>query len=477
MERMWMLSLFGLALSCGDIAKQSPTELSTPWAVDEPTAATAKLVPIALPTTDDCVEPSIIGAANLENTRRTNPVVTETFGADGCLDERWIHEWDGERMTLETYDFFDPDLALYVYVAPIAYTHVWEHDAEGRVVYQHKTQAGSQTPFYVESKSFDDRGRLVGRTWRNSPFDAFSLDVTYTELWTFDGANTEFTTFTTLEDDLAVAHVRREFAYGQIAREFEAQGTADEQLSLSRRFDTAGGIIEEEIWQRGVPVIHAWIDRRADGTMLRRTQKNLQLGWLDVWQYDGAERITEYTQDETEDGRVDYRAVNRYDAAGNPTFESTEYGFDDPTTRYAQIVRTFDGQNRLIESVDTRTWLRGESQRVRVAYDVSGSGALTTVERLSPQGAVVATTSVTRTLAPDQVEWQRTDTDRDGQPDALETRLWDGDKPLERLFDLDADGVVDSTMQWRYDAAGQLVEAVTDSDADGVADARTLYQR
>ena len=391
MERIWILILAGgLAASCADEAGKS---VGAAWHVPEDAeehaperaagqqAAGEFLEKIALVEDEGCEVASIIGAADLEHDVVGPPRITERFGADGCVDERWQQAWDGDLLTRERYDVFDVSLYYYAYVDPFSYTHVWERDEEGRAVRETQTPDDGE-PLLV-ARTFDDAGRLIETTQRNGLW--MVEGTVHAETWTFHPSNPEEYETHTVEVGDYYSRDRRVFdTDGQIVEQYYAPSREQEHLIRRVERNGEGHSIREETWDRstGNPEAITTIERRADGTMARKVRHSLRMGWLDVWEYDEAEREVLHTQDEDRDGQIEYRAVHRYDEAGNLVLESREYDFANPQTTYSQVEYTFDEQNRMTERLAAQAWMRGQQQRLRLEYDADGPGYLSTLETL-----------------------------------------------------------------------------------------------
>lgn len=480
------------AVGCADTATEpevgEPIVLTTPdpqIAAEQPAdvMTAPHLVELVRLTETACAEQLMIDTPNFGNTDVSEPLVTETFGPDGCADERWIREWDGTTPLTETYGWFDPALAHHVYVQPFAYEHTWTYDAAGRVVMEERTPLENDPTHntWVEETEYDAHGRITRQYRGGSPLQPV-IDWSQEDLYTYGPHSDEFETHTSISNGDVWRITRQVFRPdGQLVErhvESVSHG-APERLVLRREYDADGNLTLEETWRDvdGVAHMRRNFERRADGTLEREVSEDLQFGRLDVTTYDEAERQLVYTQDDDLDGAIDYRKEDRYDADGNLVFTSTEYDFDRPQTRYAETVFEYDARGRMTKQVSTPVYLDGKSLRTTNVYDARGPGYVSTFDRLDESGNLEQTERVTRFISPERVAWERLDSTRDGVLNSLTIRRWAGERPVERLSDHDGDGVLDSIEQWHYDGAGQLTLHVQDADADTIVDSGTIYAR
>ena len=406
------------------------------------------------------------------------PTLQETFGPDGCIDEQWVREWDGDKLLREDYDFFDPNLGKFTYMQPFAYEATFEYDAAGRGTKETRTMAGESDAFSISTTTYDADGRKLEELQTTTQQNGLPFEWERRQTWSYNAAGDVVLTESFANGALTT---RTRTVYDEFGRLIEEHRTNDgvEHLTLRNTWDANDLLSTTQRFRPrdGAAISTTQFERRVDGTKLRTTETSHANGWINVHEFDVAEREVLYTQDSDLDGVADYRRETVYDAAGNMIRHTTAYGFHEANgPRVGEITRRFDSQNREIESLSRQSWLRGDTRRTRTSYDAIGGGYLIEVDLISPDGAVTPT-EASRHLDAERELWRLYDANRDGQLESLTLNRWNGSRLLEVLQDHDGNGFVDSVQQWHFDAFGQLTDEMRDMDGDGVVDQRTTYRR
>lgn len=489
MNTKWMMIAAVLTAGCADVAS-TPEAPGTPFATPEvaPTVRDDRadylaqpkehLVDLNVHVAVDCEEPSMIERRDLGNKVVGQPVVTEVFGPDGCLDERWVNAWDGELKLSTFYDFFDPNLGRYAYVEPRSYTEEFTYDDQGRVLTVRS--AGEDGEVYYEvTYRYDEAGNTVETTRLNSPYhpeNSAREDTTYRETWTYDADGRVLEYLAHYNGEISSG---QRFVYDGDGNELEFWQRTGEQERLVRQRTYEDGRVEklETFSPSGTLESETDYAYRSDGTLERETQRHHTGRWLGRTFFDAQERQIGFEQDTHMDGTVNYRTEQRFDATGNLILERTERDYDSAgrPLHWSETRREYDHQNRLLRAWHSPSWR--DNVVVRSSYTYQGTGYVVVNEELNGNGEPNGTVFRARYLDGDRLAWERRDNDRDGDAEGLLVNRWDGERQLERLQDYDGDGTLDSIEQWHYDAAGQLTDHMIDHDADGVADARTLHRR
>ena len=492
MERFWIAGSLLLFGACSDtmpgaqgfdLAEQpdAPQPSSTtPVVVSDVVDATPVSVSIEAPRPTDCVSEPLIVTLDLDNLTVSEPLMTETIGPDGCVDERWRRRIDDRAQVVwEEYDFFDPEIALYVYVEPVPYEHEWTYDDAGRVVRQARMDLGSETPFYTEEKTYDSRGRLLRHERLNDPLFRTEEGRGIVDVYEYVS---DYEDWAVHENHYAGERTERSRQVfderGRIVERYHI-GSNDVEYRVFRQVFEGERVVSWDAWSPniGTHLVHNDLYYREDGSLMERVEKNHQMGWLNRWTYDEAERQTEYTQDENDDGIVEYREVKQYNEFGDIVFMSTEYDFDRPQSAYSETRSTFDAEGRILESIEQPGWVRdGRRKRTTYTYDATGTGFEREMVWINANGSLTPIMSE-RYLDEDRLLWRRSDPGNDGTAEAIQMQSWDGDLLTAIAWDADDDGTIDSASTFHYDKARQLVAHRGDYDADGIADEQILHAR
>ena len=437
--------------------------------IDQPTPVTYEYV-LEIPPRDGCDEGSLVGPADFTNGQRScSALLEETFGSDGCLDERWTRSCEGSLVADEHYELFDPTAIEPAYFIPMSYYHRWVYDDGGLVVEQTRAHAPDEDPFFRQALTWDDQGRLVSRNQQNDPqFPEWERQ--FEERWTYHAGG----------EILEYIHAGVGWQYGY-RNEFGAAGELLETWKddngakyLQRRnFWTDGVLTSFETFDAAGPYTTTTLQRDAEGRVLRKIEINDRHGWLDEWDFDDAGRVLNHTQDSNRDGRIDYRVTREWTTDGQEKLHRVEYEFNAAgTPRTVNETRTsYDAQLRPVERHSAAAWHEPTTLRTRWTYD--DDGVLTVIDELAPDGTVARNDSTTRTDPRGLVVWSRRDNDRDGTPEWEERNRYDAeDRLIETTQDVDGDGVPEYVRQIAFDRAGQPVRQLVDTDGDRIVDER-----
>lgn len=429
---------------------------------------------LRLPSPTECSEPALIEPADLEQAVLGGPIVEEVYGADGCVDERWVRDWNGEALMHEFYDFFDPTVGQNSYVRPARYSQHWEYDHRGRTVRTTRATDIDEEPTYVEELRYEGE-HLVERVRTGFQLSPDPPQTVSRETWRYDPGGRLVEHLTYHEGEL-ISRVRHVFdTAGNEVETWRGQRQT-EWLQVRNEYSDQGHWIESHIFEPGgVETQTVLYDRREDGTLREKVELHHQNGWRSVWTYDAEEREVLFTQDDDRNGAVDYRRERSYDDRGNEVLERTGYDFVDGRARRGRETRRrFDARSRIVEQVEDPAWHDGPMMVREWSYDADG----TTVSiEFRDDNQTVDPHSVERRTTDGRLLWSRADADRDGTLERVTVQTWRGDQLEQRTIDVDGDGVADQTLRNEFDRFDQLVERRHDVDGDGVVDVRRAWAR
>ncbi len=338
------------------------------------------------------------------------------------------------------------------------------YDTTGNRVLAERYEGGDETPARVETRRFDDAGRIVeaGARWAGGYVDVRlerdaagvvvgrTIDASHAEqearaelvertasrqvtryagpvllLDPFDPI-TERTPSAADRDAIHDPLVRTDAILGSLVRHIDTQTDVD-------RYFAAFEVVEVRTFDAaGRPVGWSW-DYDGDGEPEE----------IERWTHlsEGEVRVVVREEDHWGDGTIDRRVIERYDAAGHQIEQAIEVtGLDGPQSVWQ---RAYDAAGLLVEEL---------------SLPAAGPSRLTTYARL------------------DGMTVTEVDEAGDGRVDhrtTLHVRS-DGKRVLKQE-DAGADGVVDWQKRYVYDAAGRRVYDERDRDMNGQVDQRWDY--
>lgn len=453
-----------------DIEDEAPEQAGPAERDPAPQPSTRPGHKLAVPESTGCEEGPRVDEPNFGNdVARCAPAMQESYGADGCVDERWTRICEAGNVTEELYELIDPGAIPPAYFIPQSYYHVWTFDDRGQLVREARSQSRGVEPFFVETREWNDEGALVRRTRQNDPLFP-SSETTVDERWEYHDSG-EVLNYTLSSGDWTEGYRNVFDGAGRLVETWRSRGEG-EFLELQNRWQ-GDLLVQAQRWDAAGLWTTTEYERAADGALLRKLETNHRNAWLDEWAYDEDERVVLHTQDTGIDGRIDYRETKGYRPDGLETLHRVEYDFDGRGV--AQSVTeertSYDDEGRPVELWAWAPWHEDLVHRTTWSYDADVTTV--TLEELNSDHHVVRTASITRFDLEDRVLEARHDLDRDGRLEWVERNSYDADGNLvETTQDVDGDGTPDVVATYAYDLAGQLVTHLRDDDGDGRANYR-----
>jgi len=510
MRTLLLISLMAaVGVGCGDpiagdlgLVSDGPPVITQPdpEAPLESTLRGPALLELSKSQPEDCAATAIAPQLPVEPVAVAGTLCVEEHSDAACPRERWRWTYDNaDRETHEWYQLLDEDAVPFAY-GPIttSYSHRWLYDLAGRLTSETRADGPSEPAYQDTTHSYDAADRLVKTESQHRPAHHQARIDAFVPLPSEEGAYTTATTY--------AFHASGELSREEMLHNGErqsgtrwdrnAEGHALAEFSLSKsgewkRYDreyTASGDVAEE-WtytSSGTLQKHTWFAYDGAGTLRSMEAKRTDTGWRDITQYDAEGREVSYTQDEDDDGTVEYITTHEYAADGRLLKSFTGYSMDANGNPQAfdEVVHSYDNAGRLEKSVQNKrsrnaTLPSGWAETTNTTlytYSEDGRTVLVTL-LLANRTELRETEYLTAERDKNQKLWQTLDADGDGTLDERTDWTWRPDGQLaQKLHDIGADGTVDTAEQWQFDSAGRVVRYLSDVDGDGLIDQRTEWR-
>ncbi len=479
----------------GSVVSPEPPEPPEPGSL-----VGAPLIALALPAPGTaCAGPALSGGLGVDaSPDATGDACLEELFAGPCVEDRtlWAHD-DAGRPVHAWYELVDLEShkARYIYGPPVLRRSTrWVYDSHGDVVRETRSDTPDAVPFIATDTTYDAQRRVVARVvrWSDEGRGLFDADHAEYTTWGPHGAVARREVWS---DGVLYDGEQTTFDAAGRATEVHRLDVEGEWLMKEQVYGASGLLLEVWDYERAGLLAITSFEHDAAGT-LRRSVRARQdsLRWVDVTEFDAAGRETRYTQDEDDDGQVDFIRETDFDAAGHVVRTYTGYEMDASGSpqRWVEAVSTLDDAGRPVRVVQRAiTYDHSRTPRYQLnvnetSHRYSADGLEVASERVSGAGIPLAA-SVTRYLTAarevDQKVWEQLDSDGDGAFDIRWDWTWRADGQLAQVAEyggvdgvdgvadrLDRFGRLERLERWWFDAAGRAVTHAQDFDGDGVAD-------
>jgi hypothetical protein len=415
------LSLF--LLGCADIV---PTPASQP--IETKIASSALMVAapqlkstLLLPARQ-CEFFSIARADLPATTPSESPTIIEKF-QDGCPTELWVNRYEGTELSLSAY---------IPWVQPPTF---------GRAVPWVETYSKEGLTETIERRETFE-GALVSRIFveKNDEGNAVLYEVSKGGVTHSNGVVASIETVRVNSDG------------DPIERILESDGGK----KVVEKWEYLAGRLVNHYEYKNDEIITTDVVWRKDGS---RMEAIVRPGfWTKVREIDSQGRLFSESQDHDNDGVVETRITNSYDALGN-SIRETDKGVSD-------IRRKYSGK-RILEEIKT---YGDELTQTHFVYFEDGSFESNTVSAFKDGEK---RREIKRVNGNGHVIYASEDIGDDGVLERLEERTFDGPRILTEKI---TKGDRYSMVEWVYDAQHRVLLEAHDADADGRAESGTQYR-
>jgi len=442
---MRLRSLLTLALITGGCAEGArPLDPSAPL---EPVPSAA---PLVLPHASGlCAATSLADAApaDREHARAAaGACLEETFGADGCPEERLTRRFDAaDRLIEERYDILEPRVRERpVYMIAQSFVRTWTLDTNGDLL---RSEDRGEQGLVVVEETRDANRRLTERRTTSSG-TPFSDGVTI-ERWSHHVSGA--VVLETVEDENYRTAIERAVdVAGHIVREeHRTNGALDRAIVWT--FDGDRELVREEQDGRRRAILRIEHRFGESGREVETVTQRFDGGWIDRQFFDDDGHQVRMEEDTNLDGIADYVVETRW-VNGAMVFNETRYDETRDTTEWS-----YDARGRMIREDAFPSWDERRLRRTDVAWTDEGMARVVTLT------AGARTVQETRYDAQDREIEVRRD-------DQVERRVFVGPLLLEESRE--ANGRIDQRTVHDFDRGNNEIRQATDTDGDGTADAR-----
>ncbi len=443
MKHTLALSLF--LLGCADIV---PTPSSQP--IETKIASSALMVAapqlkstLLLPT-GQC-EFFSIAQADLPATKPSeNPTIIEKF-QDGCPTEVWVARYEGAELSFFVYI---PWIQPPTFGRAVPWVETYSKDGRSETTERRESFEGALVSRILVEKN-DEGNVVLHEVSKGGDFVSDFREVS--EYHQVSGIKTSSVTHS--NGVVASIETVRVNSEGEpIERILESDGG---KKVLEKWAYLDGRLVNHYDYKSG-EIITTDVVWRKDGS---RMETIVRPGWgTKVREIDSQGRLFSESQDHDNDGVVETRITNTYDALGNITRE-TDVGVSDVRRKYSGT--------RILEEIKT---YEDELTQTHFMYFEDGSFESTTVSAFK---GGQRRREIKRVNENGHVSYASEDIGDDGVLERLEERTFDGPRILtEKITEGDRHYMV----EWVYDAQHRVLLEAHDADGDGRAESGTQYR-